>query len=96
MKKIYTFLLMLGFGLQLVYAQFPEVDVAVENPRIIGNTFNFDIYIKRTNDDNSIWGVFGGDSAMLGDGSWVFNYNLADLAFTLHSTFIPILVFTWK
>ncbi len=90
MRKIYTFLLLFGLSLQTGLAQFPTVDVAVENPRIISNTFNFDIYIMRTNSVASWFET--PDSAMFGDGSWVFTTNSVDLTFPPTITYAnPIL-----
>lgn len=88
MKKIIAFITFIAIIANLVIAQ-PEADVAIENPRIIGNTFNFDIYIKRNNDHAS-W--FTNDSAMLGGSSWWFTFNLTDMATTYNITYTnPVL-----
>ncbi len=77
MKKILSILLFFGLCLQIAYSQ-PTAEFAVENPRIIGNDFYFDIYLKRTNDVPD-WYEAGSDSAMWGNGSWVFAFSPINL-----------------
>jgi hypothetical protein len=89
MKRILTYLILMTFLVQISFGQ-PEGDIAIENPRIIGNTFNFDIYIMRTNDHAS-W--FTNDSAMMGGSSWWFTFNLADMATTYNITDVSSILF---
>ena len=76
MKKIITLILLAGTLSLAGFSQLPTGDITIENPRIIGSTFYWDVYFMRTNNDAQ-WYVLG--AAVLGNSSWYFNFNLTDL-----------------
>ncbi|MCD4724036.1 MAG: T9SS type A sorting domain-containing protein [Bacteroidales bacterium] len=71
MKKIITIILISCLYLTS-YSQPPTGSVTVENPRISGSNFLFDVYFMRTNSVPS-WNMFGINA--LGNSSWFFNWN---------------------
>ena len=75
MKKIFTVIILAGLLGTQAFSQ-PTASITIENPRIDGNRFYWDVYFMRTNDDAS-WNNFG--NHMLGDCSWYWEFNLVDL-----------------
>ncbi|NQT76481.1 MAG: T9SS type A sorting domain-containing protein [Bacteroidetes bacterium] len=76
------------------YSQ-PTASVTVENPRISGSNFLFDVYFMRTNNDPS-WTSFG--FTALGNSSWFFNWNTTvlntpTLAY-VDTTLLPLLTYS--
>ena len=76
------------------YSQ-PTASVTVENPRISGSNFLFDVYFMRTNNDPS-WTFFG--YTALGNSSWFFNWNTTalntpTLAY-VNTTLLPVLTYS--
>ncbi len=75
MKKIFTILILFLILIPIGFSQ-PTGDLAIENPRIVGTNFYFDIYFKRTNNDPN-WHNYNNLSnpAAFGGSSWVCNLN---------------------
>ncbi len=81
MKKIIILLVLIGCLSIHGYSQ-PTALITVENPRIDGNQFLFDMYFQRTNDD-PLWYGTGfpyPTYAGLAAGSWWFTANVTALS----------------
>ncbi|MCK5079088.1 MAG: hypothetical protein KAR09_04040, partial [Bacteroidales bacterium] len=78
MKKIFILLILVSSMAMQSYSQ-PTATVTVENPRIVGTQFLFDVYLERTNSDAGWFHFTGPTTAALGNSSWWFTVNTSGL-----------------
>ncbi|RLD77659.1 MAG: hypothetical protein DRJ15_13105, partial [Bacteroidetes bacterium] len=79
MKKFFILLVLIGSIAVQGYTQ-PTAFVTIENPRISGSQFYFDVYFERTNDDAGWYNFFAPGIAALGNSSWWFGLNTGALS----------------